>query len=74
MACSGQKLELNFSKPTVVRFEFNGELSLQQTMNGPQEFELCGLVPDADGTLVLLCDGEETMAWDFAKGTCACSN
>jgi hypothetical protein len=50
-----------------LRFEFNGELSMQQKLQGSHEFELSGLVPDADGKLVLFVDDEETLAWNVTS-------
>jgi len=72
MKCDLGTLEMTFNEPTNVRFEFDGELSLQQRMTGHHVFELCGLVPAANGRLVLFLNGKPTKFWDCSSRQCDC--
>ncbi|MBU6453747.1 MAG: hypothetical protein KGS72_18350 [Cyanobacteria bacterium REEB67] len=73
MKCQFEPIELVFDKPTSVRFEFDGELALQQRLSGKQSFDLCGLVPAFPGRLELYLDDRLVNFWDFGGGHCQCS-
>lgn len=72
MKCDLGTIEITFEKPTLVRFEFNDELVLQQRLSGHQVFELCGLVPAETGRLVMFLDGTATKYWDCKSRECHC--